>query len=143
MDISTPAQCDVQPATAEDTNEVLRKQEARARRLANLKPVQPGEIRNPRGRPKKDFSLAALAQQHAEKAVLTLVEVMSNEAATPSARVSAASELLDRGFGRAPQTLDVEHKIGFSEQFEEFMRAITDRRSGRHVIEAEVLDAAE
>jgi len=143
MDISTSAQCDVQQLPPVTLSEDERKLEARKRQLANLRPAQKGEVRNPRGRPKKDYNLAEIAQKHAEQAVLTLVEVMGDVKATPSARVSAAAEILDRGFGRAPQTLDVDHKIGFSEQFEEFMRAIADRRSGRNMIEAHVLDAAE
>jgi hypothetical protein len=112
----------------------------RARSLANLRPQRPGEpSRNPSGRPKKDYDLAALAQKHAEKAVLTLVDVMSNEEAPPSARVSAAAEILDRGFGRAPASLDVNHKLGISEEFEQFIRQLTGRPS--KVIEADCVEA--
>lgn len=137
MDISTTAQCDVQPPNIE-----LREGPKVNKGWSNLIPPKKGEVRNPRGRPKKDFDLAKLAQSHAETAIKTLVEVMTAEEATPSARVSAASELLDRGFGRAPQTLDVEHKVAFSEQFECFMREVMGRRHAP-MIEAEVLDAAE
>lgn len=112
-----------------------------ARRLANLKPAQKGEpSRNPRGRPKKDLDLAAMAQKHAEQAVLTLAEVMMNGDAPPSARVSAAAEILDRGFGRAPASLDVNHKLGISEEFEQFMRGLIERRQPQ-MIEAEVVHA--
>lgn len=147
MDISTTAQCDVQPAPFETKSGVSAiqdpKAELRAKRIANLRPQQPGApSNNPRGRPKKDLDLAKLAQSHAETAIKTLVDVMTAEEATPSARVSAASELLDRGFGRAPQTLDVEHKVAFSEQFEGFMREVMGRRHAP-MIEAEVMDAAE
>lgn len=108
----------------------------------NLRPAQKGEVRNPRGRPKKDIVLAEIAQHHAPAAIKTLVEVMSDVAATPSARVSAAAEILDRGFGRAPQSLDVKHELTFSEQFEDFVRQITGR-ARQSMIDAEVLDAAE
>ena len=104
---------------------------SRERSLANLRKFQPGQSGNPRGRPKKDIDLAALAQKHAQQAVLTLVEVMTNTESPPSARVSAAGEILDRGFGRAPQSLDVEHKLSLGEEFEAFIREMTDRRAGR------------
>jgi len=47
-----------------------------------------------------------------------------NEDAPPNARVSAASEILDRGFGRAPQSLNVTGKIEFSDQFEAYIRSL-------------------
>lgn len=119
---------DVQLQT-ETPNAVDANRDVRARRLANLRPIKKGERLNPSGRPKKDLDLAAMAQQHAQKAIATLVEVMGNDAATPSARVSAASELLDRGFGRAPQSLDLKHEIGLSEQFEQFIRDMSDRKN--------------
>lgn len=115
---------DQQPAASETTSDLVRKEEARQRRLANLKPIQKGEVRNPRGRPKKDLSLAAKAQAHAQDAIDTLVEVMKDKEATPSARVGAASEILDRGFGRAPQSLEVEHKLSLGEEFERFIRSL-------------------
>ena len=45
------------------------KLQGRARSLANLRPARPGERRNPRGRPKKDYDLAKMAQKHAQQAV--------------------------------------------------------------------------
>ena len=102
--------------------------------LANLIPPQKGEVRNPRGRPKKDFVLAEMAQVHAKKAIETLVEVMSDKAATPSARVGAASEILDRGFGRAPQSIDLKATMTLSTEFESFIKSL---RAGN---DASVLD---
>lgn len=70
---------------------------------SNLRPARKGEpSRNPRGRPRKDFDLAAMAQAHAGAAIDTLVRCMSDEKASWSARISAAAEILDRGYGRAP-----------------------------------------
>lgn len=114
----------------------------REKSIANLIPFKKGQSGNPRGRPRKDIDLAVLAQKHAEKAIATLVEVMSDERATPAARVSAASEILDRGFGRAPQSLDVKHDISFSEQFEDFIMSISSRRSAP-MIDVQASDAAE
>lgn len=119
----------VEPAQSFDAfNGNIEEKSGRARSLANLRPAKPGECRNPRGRPKKDYNLAALAQKHAEAAINTLVEVMTNTEATPSARVGAAAEILDRGFGKAPQSLDVDHKHSFSEEFEAFVRQLSTRR---------------
>lgn len=130
---------DVQVEQSQDLNDS--KAVKRANSLANLRPAQKGEVRNPRGRSKKDYDVAAMAQKHALKAIETLAEVMTNVGATPAARVSAASELLDRGFGRSPQSLDVTHQIGFSEQFEDYMRGLMGKNA--RVIDAQAVDAAE
>jgi hypothetical protein len=116
--------------------------DGRARRLANLIPAKKGEVRNPRGRPKKDYDLAKMAQAHAEKAIETLAKCLVDGESSWPAKVSAASELLDRGFGKAPQSLDVEHKVTLSDEFEAFVR----RLNGQHeapMIEATVVEAAE
>lgn len=102
------------------------KETTRDKRIANLKPSVKGQpSRNPSGRPKKDYDLAALAQTHAKKAIETLVEVMSSAEAPPSARVSAAGEILDRGFGRAPQSIALNATIDFGAQFEDFIRGLS------------------
>jgi hypothetical protein len=115
----------------------------RAKGWANLKPMQPGQTLNPRGRPKKDYDLAQKAQAHAQECIDTLVEVMKDTSATPSARVSAASEILDRGFGKAPQSLDVEHKVTLSDAFEEFIRKLNGQQHEAPMIEATAVEAAE
>ena len=101
---------------------------------ANLIPPKKGEVRNPRGRPKKDFDLAALAQNHAQDAIQTLVDVMKDPEATPSARVGAASEILDRGFGKAPQSIDMNATMTLSAEFETFIRML-NAGAGAKVIE--------
>ena len=108
---------------------------------ANLVPAKKGEVRNPRGRPKKDLDLAALAQQHAKAAIETLVSVMTDVGATPSARVSAAGEILDRGFGKAPQSIDMNATMTLSSEFEQFIRML-NAGAGAKVID-QVADAAE
>jgi hypothetical protein len=117
--------------------------DGRARRLANLIPAKKGEVRNPRGRPKKDYDLAALAQSHAELAVKTLAQCLTDAEASWPAKVSAASELLDRGFGKAPQSLDVEHKVTLSDAFEEFIRKLNGQQHEAPVIEATVIEGTE
>lgn len=49
--------------------------------------------------------IKALAQTYGPDAIDTLAEIMRNEAAPEAARISAAKELIDRGFGKAVQTV--------------------------------------
>ena len=123
----------MQGEAAEATIVALQTMDKKARQIAHLRSIgiQPGTTRNPRGRPKKDLDLAKLAQKHAQKAIETLARCLDDDTATWPARVSAARELLDRGFGRAPQSLNVDHKVDFSANFEAFVRELGDRRAGR------------
>jgi hypothetical protein len=50
--------------------------------------------------------LAALARDHAELAMSTLVDVAHN-GESEAARVSAATAILDRGFGKPKHSLDL------------------------------------
>jgi hypothetical protein len=67
-----------------------------------LIPFKPGESGNPSGRP-KDASLRRLARERTAEAIETLVKIMLNEKAASAARVSAATALLDRGWGKPIQ----------------------------------------
>lgn len=60
------------------------------------------------GRPKGKQSapLREIARQHMETAVATLLDVLRDNDAPASARVSAANSILDRGYGKAPQPID-------------------------------------
>ena len=73
-----------------------------------------GESGNPGGRPKMTLedgrTLTDLAREHTPTAVKTLVEVMEAAGSSDAARVSAATALLDRGWGRPKQDLGVEMK---------------------------------
>jgi hypothetical protein len=77
---------------------------------------RPGISGNPGGRPKKPTTIEArrivadaktLAQQSAPEAISTLRTIMLNEKAPQAARISAASILLDRGFGKARQEVEI------------------------------------
>ena len=46
--------------------------------------------------------ISAIAREYTKDAVETLVEIMGDNQAPPSARVKAATEILDRGWGKAP-----------------------------------------
>ena len=52
-----------------------------------------------------ESDIRTLARTHANAAVSALAAVMADAKATPAARVSAASALLDRGYGKPPPAL--------------------------------------
>ena len=64
---------------------------------------QPGRSGNPGGRPRVIREVRELAREHADCAIAVLVEIMSNRKMPPGCRISAATHLLDRAYGRPPQ----------------------------------------
>jgi hypothetical protein len=56
--------------------------------------------------PKTLTEIRSLARSHTRTAVNALVGVMKAKDATHAARVSAATAILDRGWGRPPQALE-------------------------------------
>jgi hypothetical protein len=71
-----------------------------------------GQSGNPSGRPKDDLKLRELARKHTREAVETLIEVMSDKDTPPAARVNAAIAILDRGYGRPGQSVDMTSSDG-------------------------------
>lgn len=67
------------------------------------KPFAPGVSGNPSGRPKILQEVIDLARQHTEAAMLTLASIASDAEKPTAARVSAATALLDRGWGKPVQ----------------------------------------
>jgi hypothetical protein len=65
---------------------------------------KPGQSGNPGGRPKSD--VAQLARQHTQAAINALVLALR----VPQTRVPAAVALLDRGWGRPLQSVEVNGK---------------------------------
>src|SRR5262245_14683911 len=72
------------------------------------KPFQKGQSGNPGGRPKEIAEVKELARQHMPAAIDALVSIMNNPKASDAARVSAATALLDRGYGKPQQHIDAE-----------------------------------
>ena len=66
---------------------------------------EPGKSGNPGGRPKQALSVRDAARVYSDDALSTLVEVMKDKGAPPSARVSAANGVLDRAWGKPSQPL--------------------------------------
>lgn len=59
-----------------------------------------------RSRAKTLTEIRSLARSHTRTAIAVLVGVMRSKDATPAARVSAANAILDRGWGKAAQSLE-------------------------------------
>ena len=96
----------------------------------NLSPWQPGQSGNPSGRPKGTRDLAGYVLETTDggkelvDALLSLARgVMPNvpvqegsrprkeQQVRPSDQLKAIEMLLDRGFGRSPQQLDIAHSV--------------------------------
>ena len=69
-----------------------------------------GQSGNPGGRrgaqkARDQLDIVHLAQMHTKSALKCLAEIVKDKEAPHSARANAAATLLDRGYGRAPQTI--------------------------------------
>lgn len=59
-----------------------------------------GRSGNPSGRPRVVMAVRDLAREHADEAVQVLASIMRDDDAPAGARISAAMEILNRGYGR-------------------------------------------
>jgi len=66
---------------------------------------KPGQSGNPKGRPKPDVDIAALAREHGPKCIEVVVKILGSD--DEKLRLAAAIALLDRGFGRPKQEMDI------------------------------------
>lgn len=102
---------------------------------------RPGVSGNPSGRPKSDATIRELAKAHTEVALLTLVEIIQNKKAPPSARVHAASAILDRGWGKP--NVYVEATTSVNVTLMDALDQIGERLKARgRIIDAEVMTNA-
>lgn len=75
---------------------------------------KPGERRGGRqkGTPNKaTASIKEAAQKYTDEALLVLADVMKDDEQPAAARVSAVKEILDRGFGKATQSVDLDTTV--------------------------------
>ena len=83
---------------------------------------KPGVSGNAGGRPKKLQTIEAkrmvadvksLARECAPEAIETLKKIMLDVKTPPAARIGAATAILDQGFGKPPQAIDVSGEVAF------------------------------
>ena len=65
-------------------------------------PFKPGQSGNPGGKPKIPKEVQTLARQYTAEAVKALTDALKN----PRERVAAATELLNRGWGKPRQVIE-------------------------------------
>jgi hypothetical protein len=68
----------------------------------------PGNIANPGGRPKLPEELRLMCQGNAEVAIGVAVELLMQTEQPGNVRLKAAEVILDRGYGKAPQSITID-----------------------------------
>jgi hypothetical protein len=89
---------------------------------------KPGQSGNPGGRPAILKEVQELARNCTTEAVETLREIMRNKKAPAQARVAASSAMLDRGWGKPLQAVDLNH--GTKDPVSEILDEVNGRTRG-------------
>jgi hypothetical protein len=90
---------------------------------------------NAGGRPAALGDLREAARGYSTEALETLATVMRDPEAGHSARVAAARELLDRGYGRAVQAIDVGVQVNVAETHAAVLMRLTEAAREAKTIE--------
>jgi len=85
-------------------------------------PFKKGKSGNPSGRPKEDVEVRSAARLHGIEAIDKLVELMNGDDLRIS--VAAAQAILDRGYGKPSQTMDL--KVS-EKTHEEYLAELDDQ----------------
>lgn len=85
------------------------------------RPFQKGQSGNPGGRPKAVAEVRELARAHCPDVIAELAR-LALKAKSEAARVAAIRELLDRGYGKSVQAIDVGTQEG--DPFAAFLKTI-------------------
>lgn len=96
--------------------------------VRNAGMFKPGVSGNPGGRPKMDATIRDLARTYTAEAIETLAQIMRNRNAPPSARVSAACAILDRGWGKPAQFVE---NLTVGATLEDFLLRVAQNEHGR------------
>lgn len=106
-----------------------------AKSLANLKPVQPGEVRNPTGRPKTPPDVKEALQAMLPQAVTRLGQLLMSD--NEKIALAATQVVLDRNLGKAIATkVDVKADLGAMHlQLLEEIRARRQERLGGQIVD--------
>jgi hypothetical protein len=67
---------------------------------------QPGQSGNPGGRQKKDTTIIDLARAASPEAIAKIIELAKNSS-DPKIQIQACREILDRGYGKAAQAVEL------------------------------------
>lgn len=82
-----------------------------------------------KGTPNKATAeVKALAQEWGEQAISTLGDIMTSDKSTEQARIAAARELLDRGYGKSRQGVDLDAAF-HGASLVEALQSLNERRS--------------
>ena len=98
------------------TDERKHKRKMNPNSLKNLKPIQPGEVRNPTGRPKTPDEVKQKLKDALGDAVDRLIELSKN-AEKDSVRYQATQDLIDRVLGKPTQPLDIDQSNAVRVEF--------------------------
>jgi hypothetical protein len=77
--------------------------------------IQKGQVLNPGGRPKMEKTVRALAREYTEVAIRTLAEIMQDTESAGPSRVAAATALIDRGWGKPLQQVEIGEAGAFTD----------------------------
>lgn len=75
------------------------------------RPFVKGQVANPGGRPKVVREVQELARKHTVSAINALARIAKDPGAEHKDRIAAAHEILDRGFGRAAQSIALDASV--------------------------------
>jgi hypothetical protein len=128
----------------------------------NLSPWQPGQSGNPSGRPKGTRDLAGYVLETTDggkelvdalvsisRGVMPNVPVQADsrprkdQQVRPADQLKAIEILLDRGFGRSPQQLDVAHNVSsrpLEHLSDETLRLLVENAKGLEEVSGVVID---
>ena len=89
---------------------------AENRKKPRGKPFQPGNSANPGGRPRKtdeERSLEAICKEKTPEAMATILALM-NGGQQERARLAAAQYIIDRGWGKAKESVELSGTVNLS-----------------------------
>lgn len=98
--------------------------------------IKPGEVRNPGGRPSKD--LAAVLAVRAYELISNDSDALNKAAAKVAKMIISnpkmAQVMADRGFGKVPQTINVEGELTIANRVSDILRSAR-KRLGEETVE--------
>lgn len=130
------------PTTKRVSDKQRKNSEAEQRRLANLKPFQPGQSGNPAGRPRSALLSDAIRRllpqpypddPHGRTYADKIAETLCNEAA--AGNVQAAKEVADRTEGKAKQTITLSSSQAELSKYEKMITDLLAKaeKNGRQI----------